>query len=207
MTTTALHPTTHFPVPAETTAPAPAEHRGVARDGVRLLVARTPRDIRHRAFRDLPDELEPGDLVVVNTSATIAAEADATSATRGALVVHVATRLDDGTWVVELRTAPDARRAVLDAEPGETVTLDGATLTLLQPYPRERSSPTGRRQPALARGGQRRPPGDPRQDRDGPSPTATSTAATRWPTTRPCSASTPAAPRCPRPRARSPPTW
>ena len=143
MTTTALHPTTHFPVPAETTAPAPAEHRGVARDGVRLLVARHPSDIRHRTFRDLPDELEPGDLVVVNTSATIAAETDAVSATRGAVVVHVATRLDDGTWVVELRTAPDARRAILDAEPGETVTLDGATLTLVQPYPREHSSPTG----------------------------------------------------------------
>ena len=143
MTTTALHPSTHFPVPAETTAPAPAEHRGVARDGVRLLVARTPDDIRHRTFRDLPDELEPGDLVVVNTSATIAAETDAVSASRGAVVVHVATRLDDGTWVVELRTAPDARRAILDAEPGETVTLDGATLTLVQPYPREHSSPTG----------------------------------------------------------------
>ena len=89
--TTGLHPSTRFPVPDETTAPAPAEHRGVPRDGVRLLVARTPDDIRHRVFRDLPDELLPGDLVVVNTSATIAAEADATSTTRGAVVVHVAT--------------------------------------------------------------------------------------------------------------------
>jgi S-adenosylmethionine:tRNA ribosyltransferase-isomerase len=151
MTTTArtigptigLHPSTHFPVPDETTAPAPAEHRGVARDGVRLLVARTPDDIRHRAFRDLPDELLPGDLVVVNTSATIAAEADATSSTRGAVVVHVATLLDDSTWVVELRTAPDARRSILDARPGEVLSLDGATLTLLTPYPRPHSSPTG----------------------------------------------------------------
>ena len=143
MTSTALHPTTHFPVPAETTAPAPAEHRGVDRDGVRLLVARSPADLRHRVFRDLPDELEPGDLVVVNTSATVAGEADAIGSTRGPLVVHVATHLDDGTWVVELRTAPDAQRPVLDAEPGETLTLDGATLTLLAPYPRPHSSPTG----------------------------------------------------------------
>ena len=99
--------------------------------------------MRHRTFRDLPDELEPGDVVVVNTSATIAAESDATSTARGAVVVHVATHLDDGTWVIELRTAPDAERAILDAEPGEVVALDGATVTLLAPYPRAHSSPTG----------------------------------------------------------------
>jgi S-adenosylmethionine:tRNA ribosyltransferase-isomerase len=126
-----------------TFAAAPAEHRGVARDGVRLLVARTAADLRHRIFRDLPDELEPGDLVVVNTSATIAAEADATSTSRGQVVVHVATRLDDGHWVVELRTFPHAERAVLDAIPGETVTLDGASLTLVSPYPRASAGSTG----------------------------------------------------------------
>jgi len=126
-----------------TFAPSPPEQRGVERDGVRLLVARTPHDIRHRVFRDLADELEPGDLVVVNTSATVAGEADATSTSRGPVVVHVATRLDDGTWVVELRTAPDAARGILDAAPGEVVSLDGATLTLVAPYPREHSSPTG----------------------------------------------------------------
>ncbi len=141
--TTTLGPSTHFPVPDETTAPAPAEHRGVARDGVRLLVARAPGDLRHRVFRDLPGELEPGDLVVVNTSATVAGEADARSRARGDVVVHVSNRLDDGTWVVEVRTAPDAQRPVLDAEPGDVLTLDGASLTLLTPYPREHSSPTG----------------------------------------------------------------
>ena len=131
------------PVISPAFAAAPAEHRGVPRDGVRLLVARAPGDLRHRAFRELPDELSPGDLVVVNTSATVAGEADATSTTRGDLVVHVATRLDDGSWVVELRTAPDAGRGILDAVSGETVTLDGATLTLTAPYPHEHSSPTG----------------------------------------------------------------
>ena len=125
-----------------TFAPAPAEHRGVPRDGVRLLVARTPDDLRHRVFRDLVDELDAGDLVVVNTSATIAAEIDATTS-RGPVVVHVASRLDDGSFVAELRTAPDARRAVLDAEPGEVVALDGAALTLLAPYPQVSPGWTG----------------------------------------------------------------
>jgi S-adenosylmethionine:tRNA ribosyltransferase-isomerase len=126
-----------------TFAAAPPEYRGVPRDSVRLLVARTPGDLRHRRFRDLPDELEPGDLVVVNTSATVAGVADASCDRRGHVVVHVAKRLDDGSWVVELRTAPDAGRAILDAVEGETVALDGATLTLLAPYPRAHPSPTG----------------------------------------------------------------
>jgi S-adenosylmethionine:tRNA ribosyltransferase-isomerase len=131
-------------------ADAPPEHRGVPRDGVRLLVARTPDDLRHRTFRDLPDELEPGDLVVVNTSATVNGEADARSTAHDDVVVHVAMRLHDGSWVVELRTSPDAARAVLDAVPGETLYLDGATLTLVAPYEvstsstNESNSPTGR---------------------------------------------------------------
>jgi S-adenosylmethionine:tRNA ribosyltransferase-isomerase len=130
-------------VTATTTAAAPPEYRGVARDGVRLLVARTPDDLRHRTFRDLPDELVPGDLVVVNTSGTVNGEADAELDGRGPVVVHVSNRLDDGSWVVEVRTAPDAGRSVLDASAGQTLHLDGATLTLAQPYPQEASSPTG----------------------------------------------------------------
>ena len=166
---------------------------------------RTTSDIASSAT--CPTSSTPGDLVVVNTSATIAGEADATSTTRGRVVVHVATRLDDGTYVVELRTAPDAARAILDAEPGETVTLDGADPDPARRRTRsEHSVPHRRRQPPLAGGGERRPAGDPGEDRDGRSPTATSTAATRSPTTRPCSASTRAARRCRRPRDRSPPT-
>ena len=54
--------------------------------------------------------------------------------------------LDDGTWVVELRTAPDAARAVLDATGRSTswTCPAGGRLTLLAPYPRADSSPTGR---------------------------------------------------------------
>ena len=39
MTMLAERPTTTFPFPEDTTAPAPAEWRGLERDGVRLLVA------------------------------------------------------------------------------------------------------------------------------------------------------------------------
>ena len=144
MTQLSVAPLTHFDSPGDTTAPAPPEERGVARDGVRMLVA-TDEGVAHAHFRDLAAYLSPGDLVVVNNSATLAAEFDAVLPGRGAVVVHAATRLDDGTWVVELRSAPDAARAVLDAEPGAELDLPGgARLTLLAPYPRPLSSPTGR---------------------------------------------------------------
>ena len=144
MTRLSIAPLTRFDNPGDTTAPAPPEERGVARDEVRMLVV-TEQGVAHARFRDLPAYLTAGDLVVVNNSATLAAEFDAVAARRGAVVVHAATRLDDGTWVVELRTAPDASRAILDARAGEQLELPaGGRLTLLAPYPRADSSPTGR---------------------------------------------------------------
>jgi S-adenosylmethionine:tRNA ribosyltransferase-isomerase len=103
-----------------------------------------PDGVEHATFDALADHLRPGDLVVVNNSATVAAQADARSTRHGPVVVHTAAPLDDGTWVVEVRTAPDAARAVLDAQPGDRLTLAAATLDLLEPYPRGGSSPTGR---------------------------------------------------------------
>lgn len=145
MTALAL-PTTRFPATEDRTAAQPPEHRGLSRDGVRLLVA-TGGDITHTRFRSLPAHLRPGDLVVVNTSATRAAEIDGQIDGHrdiGPVVVHAATRLDDGSWVVELRNAPDAARSVLDADAGAQLTLAGGPgLTLIEPYPRAHSSPTG----------------------------------------------------------------
>lgn len=152
MTRLAVAPLTRFDSPDDSTAPAPPEERGLARDEVRMLVV-TEQGVAHALFRDLPAYLLPGDLVVVNNSATLAAEFDAMAGPRGPVVVHAATRLDDGTWVVELRTAPDASRAILDAEVGDELELPaGGRLTLLAPYPgvagnqarpRAASSPTG----------------------------------------------------------------
>jgi S-adenosylmethionine:tRNA ribosyltransferase-isomerase len=107
-----------------------------------MLVAR-PDHLAHATFRDLPDHLDPGDLVVFNDSATVNAAADGVLVGRGAVVVHVATTLDSGDRVVELRTSPDAKRALLDARPGDLVRVGRVTLKLVAPYPRELSSPTG----------------------------------------------------------------
>ena len=148
MATLTEAPTTVFAPPAGGFAPAPAEARGTARDAVRLLVG-TPDAITHATFRDLPRQLAAGDVVVVNNSATVAGEIDAVGP-RGPAVLHLSSPLDDGpgasegaTWILEVRTAPDASRSVLDAAVGDRFLAGGVELRLLEPYPRLGSSPTG----------------------------------------------------------------
>ena len=141
MTVLTESPSTDFRPPANAFAPAPAETRGAARDEVRLLVA-GPDGVTHARFHELADHLRAGDLVVVNNSATVAGELDAVGP-HGPAVLHLSTRLADDSWVLEVRTAPEAARSVLDASVGNRFTADGATFTLREPYPRGGSSPTG----------------------------------------------------------------
>jgi len=141
VTRLAERPRITFDERADATATAPAEQRGRDRDGVRLLVAR-PDGVEHARFADLADHLRAGDVLVVNDSATVAGQVDAELLGRGPVVLHLASRLDDGTRVVEVRTAPAAARAILDASPGGTLVADDVTVTLLAPYPAA-SSPTG----------------------------------------------------------------
>ena len=89
--------------PVRPEANEPPEARGDGRDDVALLVAsRHDGELRHARFRDLPGFLEPGDLLVVNVSGTLAAAVDARVAGER-LELRLSTPLDDGTWLVELR--------------------------------------------------------------------------------------------------------
>ena len=116
-------------------ASQPPEARGLTRDGVRLLAA-TPDGLVHARFRDLPRFLAPGDLLVVNTSATLAAALPAQRAGGRAVTVHLSNQLDNGTWLVELRQGQVTPRRLSDGVPGEVITLPGGgSVTLLQPYP------------------------------------------------------------------------
>ncbi|WP_432197927.1 S-adenosylmethionine:tRNA ribosyltransferase-isomerase [Streptomyces sp. bgisy027] len=95
-------------VPGELSARVPAEQRGpgLGRDAVRLLVSRGTA-VSHHTFRELPRLLRAGDLLVVNTSETLAAAVDGWVG-HARVVVHFSTRGDDGRWAVELRD-PDER--------------------------------------------------------------------------------------------------
>jgi len=127
-----------FTLPAAFEAAEPPEARGLARDEVRLLVARRHgSQLTHTVFRRLPDYLEPGDLLVVNNSATLPAALPAhAGATQ--MELHLSTRLADGVWVVEPRRAAAPASQPLsedDATAGLVLTLPGgATAELRAPY-------------------------------------------------------------------------
>lgn len=133
----ALPPVVAFDLPPRLEASEPPEVRGGGRDDVRLMVARRGNDtIVHHRFTDLLNVLAPGDLVVVNTSATVPAALDAVRADGTALRLHLSTRLPRERWLVELRRPIGAGSAPFaDGRTGEVLRLaDGATVELVAPF-------------------------------------------------------------------------
>jgi S-adenosylmethionine:tRNA ribosyltransferase-isomerase len=131
--------TPEFELPEELIAESPPEARGIARDGVRMLVAsRATGELVDTKFRDLAAFVRPGDLLVVNTSATLPAAVG----TNDGRVVHFSTQLADGDgtqWVVELRR-PCGTGSLPDdsAHRGDRVGLDGGgALDLVRRFPED----------------------------------------------------------------------
>ncbi|MFD4918189.1 S-adenosylmethionine:tRNA ribosyltransferase-isomerase [Streptomyces virginiae] len=158
-------------IPPQLSARIPAEQRGpgLGRDAVRLLVSRGCEPVSLHAFRELPGLLRAGDVLAVNTSATLAAAVDARLGGED-LVVHFSTRGDrghprtksgGGRWAVELRApAGDGttrRRpggpagAVLELPGGYRLTLEEPLATGADRLWWARPSPTADGVPALLR--------------------------------------------------------
>jgi S-adenosylmethionine:tRNA ribosyltransferase-isomerase len=128
-----------FRLPAELEAGQPPEARGLARDQVRLMVSYTSDDrIVHTCFRQLPEFLNPGDLLVINTSGTMNAALQANGEGGREFELHLSTHLPGDRWSVELREpSPRGSQPWLSARPGEIYHLPaGARLNLLAPYRR-----------------------------------------------------------------------
>jgi hypothetical protein len=135
-----------FVLPEELVAREPPEARGLARDGVRLLVSDPDTDdVRHATARDLPDFLDDGDVLVVNASATINAALDGWRSERGGateelVALHLSSPVpwsdDEHRWIVELRRlTADGTRPLLDARAGERIRLrGGGSATLVAPF-------------------------------------------------------------------------
>ncbi len=144
-----------FALPTALEAREPPEARGLARDAVRLMVARRASgSIEHVRFHDLPTLLDPGDLLVVNVSATVPAAIGGRLSDGTAVRIHFASpaageggaeqgrergAFEPGAasggerWILELRTHDGAapyRRAV----PGELRLDGGARVELLAHY-------------------------------------------------------------------------
>jgi S-adenosylmethionine:tRNA ribosyltransferase-isomerase len=121
-------------VPVRLEAHEPPEERGDGRDDVAMLVAtRADGALEHVRFRDLPRFLRAGDLLVVNTSATLPAALDGRIGGR-TVTLHLSSPAPDGHWVVELRDGFDRLRP---PPAGTRVELPaGAHADLLAPYAR-----------------------------------------------------------------------
>ncbi|SDC62054.1 S-adenosylmethionine:tRNA ribosyltransferase-isomerase [Actinokineospora iranica] len=128
--------TLEFTLPEELEAHEPPEARGLPRDGVRLLVGEG-KTVTHERFTNLPALLRAGDVLVVNTSATLPAAAGVVG---GGLTVHLSTEASDGTWLVELRQAGDKATAPypFGVAGARYDLVGGATVTLLSRYSDDR---------------------------------------------------------------------
>lgn len=126
-----------FVLPSHLEATSPPEARGLTRDGVRMLVAsRGAGTVVDSHFSALVHFLQEGDLVVINTSGTLAAEIDGVDARGRQTQVHLSTQLPGGLWTVELRRDGEAW---LGAAPGAVITLaGGGRLVVLHPYSHHR---------------------------------------------------------------------
>jgi S-adenosylmethionine:tRNA ribosyltransferase-isomerase len=127
----------------------PPEAHGSARDEVRLMVSRGNDEPLDTTFTALPAQLAPGDLVVVNTSGTVAAAIDGTIVTSSSgnrstsrdgtsVVLHVSTELPGELWMVEARqlSANGATAPLrLSPEPTDVRLADGTSVHLLRPAP------------------------------------------------------------------------
>ncbi|TWE21094.1 S-adenosylmethionine:tRNA ribosyltransferase-isomerase [Kitasatospora atroaurantiaca] len=141
--TTALETGFDFTVPPELSAHAPAEARGLARDRIRMLVGRREGLItEHRSFAELPEVLRPGDLLVVNNSATLPAALPGRLPDGTAVALHLSSARPDprGHHLVELRRPAAGASEYFPpdrspARPGLHVTLPGgASAELTAPY-------------------------------------------------------------------------
>jgi S-adenosylmethionine:tRNA ribosyltransferase-isomerase len=111
-----------YDLPADLIAQKPAEPR----DSSRLLVFdRASGEVRHRRFRELPDELTRGELVVVNDSRVIPARLRLRRPGGGAAEVLLLEPAGDGLW--EALARPSAKlRAGMRLGPVELVEPLGA---------------------------------------------------------------------------------
>jgi S-adenosylmethionine:tRNA ribosyltransferase-isomerase len=119
-------------VPEELSARVPAEERGAGRDDVRLMVSRGT-EVSHHSFRDLAGQLRAGDVLVVNTSATLPAAVNGRVGGEP-VVVHFSTLGEEGRWAVELRR-PDGSGSTLPrpgGPPGAVVRLPGGAQLVVE---------------------------------------------------------------------------
>jgi S-adenosylmethionine:tRNA ribosyltransferase-isomerase len=111
-----------YDLPADLIAQAPAEPRSSAR---LMVYDRATRELRHRSFSDLPDELREDDLVVVNDTRVLPARVHARRATGGAVELLLVEQRPGGEWDALARPARRLRA-------GETLDASGTPIVVAE---------------------------------------------------------------------------
>jgi S-adenosylmethionine:tRNA ribosyltransferase-isomerase len=133
-------PLLDFSLSSTLEAGEPPEARGLERDEVRLMVSHiSTNQVVHTRFRQIGDFLQPGDVLVINTSGTLNAALPATRSDGTQLELHLSTHLPTNRWVVEMRAYQDNRekatKPFYTIRPGESFELPaGASVTFHTPY-------------------------------------------------------------------------
>ncbi len=108
-----------YELPEELIAQVPL----AARDASRLMVlTRSEHRVEHRHFRDLPEYLRPGDVLVLNNTRVIPARLAATRSTGGKVEILLLTPRGGDVW--ECLARPGRR-----AQVGQTLTFAGGRMT------------------------------------------------------------------------------
>jgi S-adenosylmethionine:tRNA ribosyltransferase-isomerase len=124
-----------FALDSEHVAHEPPEARGIRRDQVRLLVSAAGSGPVDARFDELGAFLRPGDLLVVNTSATVAAALDGRLPDGEPVAVHLSGALPGGLGLVEVRRIAAGTTSPLDvAEPVAVALLSGGSVRLLERF-------------------------------------------------------------------------
>lgn len=120
------------------------------RDGVRMLVAPVGGELQHALASDLPEVLQPGDLLVINTSQTLPAALIGSTDEGESVAVHLSTVLPGGgrtpadalrsavaLWVVELRrpVPGGSKPSYLDRTAAVVTIAGGAKLQIVDSHP------------------------------------------------------------------------
>jgi S-adenosylmethionine:tRNA ribosyltransferase-isomerase len=126
-----------FVLPPGLEASEPPEARGLERDQVRLMVSRVSTNaVCHEQFTSLPEYLDAGDVLVINTSGTMNAALSARREDGTLLELHLSTQLPGNLWTVEARLPRGgSTEPFFQLVSGETLLLPaGGSVNVLAPY-------------------------------------------------------------------------